>query len=124
MIRGIHGMFYSSKADELRDFLKNKLQLPFSDVGGGWLIFDFASGDLGVHPIDGDPSMNGRHDISFFTDDLKTTVSELEGRGVKFDDAIEDHGYGLVIHFTMPGGLKVQLFEPRYSKNTLPREST
>lgn len=120
MIKGIHGMFYSSKADELRDFIKNKLQLPFNDVGGGWLIFDFPAGDLGVHPTDGNEALHGKHDISFYTDDLETTVKELEGRGVKFDDAIEDHGYGFVIHLTMPGGLKIQIFEPKYAKKAAP----
>jgi hypothetical protein len=116
MIKGIHGMFYSSKAAELRDFLRDKLALPFTDTGGGWLIFDFAAGDLGVHPTDDDESMSGTHDISFFTDDLEGTVKELEARDVKFDDAISDQGYGLVTHFTMPGGVKVQLYQPKYSK--------
>src|SRR5262245_971862 len=123
MIRGIHGMFYSSKSDELRDFLRDKLELPFTDVGGGWLIFDFAAGDLGVHPTDGEESLNGRHDISFFTDDVKSTVKELEARGVEFDDAIEDHGYGFVTYFTMPGGLRVQLYQPKYAKKALERRS-
>jgi hypothetical protein len=116
MIKGIHGMFYSSKAQELRAFLRDKLQLPFTDTGGGWLIFDFAEGDLGVHPTEGDDSMSGTHDISFFTDDVKGTVEELRARGVEFDDAIEDHGYGFVTHFTMPGGVRVQLYQPKYEK--------
>ena len=33
MIKGIHGMFYSDEVDELRAFFRDKLQLPFSDVG-------------------------------------------------------------------------------------------
>jgi predicted enzyme related to lactoylglutathione lyase len=124
MIKGIHGMFYSAKAQELRAFLKDKLQLPFTDAGEGWLIFDFAAGDLGVHPTDGDESLTGRHDISFFTDDVKTTVGELQARGVKFDDAIEDHGYGFVTHFTMPGGVRVQLYQPKYAKPALEHTSS
>jgi hypothetical protein len=47
---------------------------------------------------------------------LKATVAELKGRGVKFDDAIADRGYGLVTHFTMPGGVKVQLYQPHHEK--------
>ena len=109
-------MFYSSKAPELRAFLRDKLRLPFTDTGGGWLIFDFEAGDLGVHPTEGDESMSGTHDISFFTDDVKGTVEELRARGVEFDDAIEDHGYGFVTHFTMPGGVRVQLYQPKYGK--------
>ena len=117
MIRGIHGLFYTSQPEQLRAFIRDKLQLPFTDVHDGWLIFDFEEGDLGVHPTDPeDGSLSGAHDISFFTDDLVGTVRELEGRGVRFDDAIADRGYGRVIHLTMPGGVKVQLYEPRYQK--------
>ena len=36
MIRGMHAMFYSSKADELRAFLRDKLGLRGTDVGEGW----------------------------------------------------------------------------------------
>ena len=120
MIKGIHGLFYSSKPEELRGFIRDKLQLPFSDTGGGWLIFDFQEGDLGVHPTNGNDSMSGSHDISFFTDDVKGTVNELKARGVEFDDTITDRGYGLVTHFTMPGGVKVQLYEPKYQKKSSP----
>ena len=109
-------MFYSSKAQELRAFLKDKLGLPFSDTGGGWLIFDFEEGDLGVHPTEGKEAPSGTHDISFFTDDLEATVKELAARGVSFDDEIEDHGYGFVTHLTMPGGVRVQLYQPKYGK--------
>jgi hypothetical protein len=34
MIRGMHAMFYSSKADELRAFLRDRLGLHGTDVGG------------------------------------------------------------------------------------------
>ena len=33
MIKGVNSMFYSSKADELRTFLRDKLELNFTDVG-------------------------------------------------------------------------------------------
>ncbi len=115
MIRGIHGMFYSSKDKELRAFLRDKLGLPAHDVGGGWLIFDFEQGDLGVHPID-HGGTSGQHDISFFTDDLEGTVADLKKKGVKLDDEIADHGYGFVTHLTMPGGVRVQLYQPKYAK--------
>jgi hypothetical protein len=37
MIRGMHAMFYSSQAEALRAFLRDKLGLKGTDVGGGWL---------------------------------------------------------------------------------------
>jgi hypothetical protein len=117
MIQGIHGMFYSEKAVELRAFLRDKLRLPFTDVGGGWLIFDFKEGDLGCHPTDhpGSPP-SGTHNISFFCDDIKKTVAELRGRGVEFSGEISDQGFGFVITLKMPGGVEATLYEPRYSK--------
>ena len=42
-------------------------------------------------------------------------VAELKERGVEFVDEIEDHGYGLVTHFKMPGGIKAQLYQPHYN---------
>jgi Glyoxalase/Bleomycin resistance protein/Dioxygenase superfamily len=117
MIRGIHGMFYSSQPAELRAFIRDKLRVPFTDTGDGWLIFDFRDGDLGVHPTaEGDDAAPGQHDISFFTDDIAETVAELTARGVTFDDGVADHGYGLVTHLTMPGGVQVQLYQPKYQK--------
>jgi predicted enzyme related to lactoylglutathione lyase len=116
MIRGVHALFYSSKPDEARDFFKNKLRLPFSDVGEGWLIFDFAEGDLGVHPTE-DASDSGTHNVSFYCDDIEATVADLESRGVRLDP-VQDHGYGLVTHMTAPGGIRIQLYQPRYQKSS------
>ena len=116
MIRGLHAMFYSSQADELRAFLKNQLGLPATDVGGGWLIFAPPESDLGVHPTEGEDVPSGTADISFYCDDIEATVRELRGRGVQFVDEIADHGYGLVTHFSVPGGFRIQLYEPKYRK--------
>jgi predicted enzyme related to lactoylglutathione lyase len=117
MIRGLHGLFYSSDAEATRAFLRDALKLPFTDVGGGWLIFDLPESDLGVHPIDdsGGPPPN-THNVSFYCDDIHATVADLRSRGVAFKAEPADHGYGYVTHFTMPGGIEVQLYEPKYQK--------
>jgi hypothetical protein len=120
MIRGLHGMFYTSQADELRRFLRDVLRLPFSDVGGGWLIFDVPEADIGVHPVD-DPSHAGKHDISFYCDDLEGTVADLRARGAEFEGGISHQGWGSSINLRMPGGLRVQLYEPRYQKGSQAR---
>ena len=116
MIRGLHAMFYSSQADDLRAFLRDKLRLPASDVGGGWLIFDPPESDLGGHPTDGEDVESGTADLSFYCDDIEGTVRDLRSRGVEFVDEIADHGYGLVTHFKVPGGFTIQLYEPKYRK--------
>ena len=113
MIRGMHAMFYSSQASELRAFFRDKLGLDGTDVGEGWLIFKAPEADLGVHPTDGNPP-SGTADVSFYCDDIVKTVAELKGRGVEFTEDVADHGYGLVTHFKVPGGFKVQLYQPKY----------
>lgn len=116
MIRGMHGMFYSSHAQELRHFLRDKLGLVGTDVGGGWLILDAPAADLGVHPTEVGGPPSGTADISFYCDDINETVRELRGRGVVFVDDVADHGYGLVTHFEVPGGFNIQLYQPKYQK--------
>ncbi|MYR04960.1 extradiol dioxygenase [Gordonia sp. SID5947] len=112
----MHGLFYSTEERALRDFIKEKLQLPSTDTGGGWLIFDTPEADLGVHPTDGMSPPSGTADISFYCDRIEETVEELKSRGVEFTQDIADHGYGLVTYFRVPGGFDVQLYEPRYEK--------
>jgi catechol 2,3-dioxygenase-like lactoylglutathione lyase family enzyme len=116
MIRGVHTMFYCSQAEELRAFLRDKLGLKATDVGGGWLIFDLPEADMGVHPTEGGEPASGTADISFYCDDIATTVRELTSRGVEFVHDIEDHGYGLVTRLKVPGGFDVQLYQPKYDK--------
>lgn len=119
MIRGIHGLLYSSDPEATRKFFREAMKLPGSDIGDGWWIFDFAEGDLGVHAVE-DPSDAGDHDVSFYCDDIHGTVADLKSRGVRFTQDVEDHGYGLVTHFTAPGGITIQLYEPRYEKRHAP----
>ena len=116
MIRGMHAMFYSSQAEALRAFFKDKLDLNSTDVGDGWLIFDAPEADLGVHPTEGSDAASGTADISFYCDDIERTVKDLGSRGVEFTQEIEDHGYGLVTFFKVPGDFKVQLYQPKYKK--------
>lgn len=116
MIRGVHTMFYSSEPEKLRTFLRDKLGLKGFDVGEGWLIFDLPEADMGCHPAEAEGAPSGTHDISFYCDDIERTVADLQKRGVEFTMPIEDHGYGLVTRFAVPGGFDVQLYQPRYRK--------
>ena len=117
MIRGVHTMFYTSEPAEMRVFFRDKLGFSAHDVGGGWLIFDLPEADLGCHPADPDQGApTGTHAISFYCDDIEKSVAELSSRGVEFAGPVQDHGYGLVTHFKVPGGFSVQLYQPKYSK--------
>jgi len=110
----MHGLFYSPKTDDLRAFIRDKLGFKYTDIGGGWLIFDLPEADLGVHPSD-----KSYHSISFSCDDIYKTVEQLKKRGVEFTSEIVDQGWGLLTHFRMPGNVEVELYEPKYKKSTL-----
>ncbi len=115
MIRGLHGLFFSSKPNVTRAFLRDKLNLPVTDIGDGWLVFDVPVAQVSVHPKEKGPQhAPGIHDVSFLCDDLEGTVAELRSRGVKFEDQVEEQSYGFTIHFRMPGGIRAQLWEPKY----------
>ena len=121
MIRGVHTMFYSSEPAELRAFLRDKLGFAsYTDVGDGWLIFDLPEADMGCHPTENEDGEmpSGTPHVSFYCDDIGTTVAELTSRGVEFVDEVHDKGYGLAIHFKMPGDFEAELYQPHYSKGS------
>ena len=118
MITGAHSIIYSADPEADRSFFKNILKFPNVDIGHGWLIFDLPEADLGCHPADekhGAPS--GMADISFYCDDIKKTVAGLKKKGVKFKGKVEDHGYGFVTLFEVPGNFTIQLYQPKYKKS-------
>ena len=123
MIRGVHSMFYTSDAEATRAFLRDTLRFPFTDVGHGWLIFEMPEADMGCHPAEGDGQQGhekgaaGTHSISFYCDNIEGTVADLKGRGVEFTRPVVDAGFGLITSFRMPGGVEVDLYQPRYTKN-------
>ncbi len=115
MITGVHTMFYTSQAEDMRAFLRDKLGFSFTDTGDGWLIFNMPRTEMGVHPVnyDGAPP-TGTRDVSFICDDVNATVADLKAKGVEFVGEVEDRGYGMCINFKMPGGFEAELYQPKY----------
>src|SRR5437867_5946245 len=111
MIKGMHALIYTPKPEEMRAFSRDKLGLPFTDTGEGWLIFDVHEADLGCHPAE-----KVTHSVSFYCDDIEKTVKDLKSRGVEFTSAISDEGWGLLTHFRMPGDMVMELYQPKYNK--------
>ena len=120
MIKGVHTMFYSSEPEALREFFRDKFELPFTDVGDGWLLFDLPDAELGCHPAETDHGTvpSGTAHISFYCDDIEGTVAEMKAKGVEFVGGIEDHGYGLVTQLQAPGDFTIQLYQPRYTRGS------
>lgn len=111
MITGVHAMFYTPQAEELRAFFRDKLRVPYYDAGENWLIFTPPAGEIGCHP-----DQEERQEISLWCDHIHATVKELESRGVQFEHEVRDWGYGLGTYLIAPGGLRIQLYQPTHPK--------
>jgi len=110
VITGAHALIYSTKAEEVRAFFRDKLDLPYVDSGDGWLIFGLPPAEVGVHPI----TEGGRHELYLMCDNIETTVAELTAKGVEFDGPVIDAGFGLLTSIALPGGTTLGLYEPRH----------
>ena len=108
-ITGVHTLLYTSEPEALRATLRDVFGWDHVDAGGGWLIFDTPPAEMGVHPGDA-PA----HQISLMCDDLGTTVAELRAKGIEFIGEPLDEGFGITIHMILPGGVDMQLYEPRH----------
>ncbi len=113
-------MFYTPAAEELRAFIRDKLRFPFTDTGGGWLIFDAPAAEIGCHPHE-----KKAQGISFYCDDLHKTMEELKRRGVEFTTEVTEEEWGSVARFRIPGGEEIDLFQPKYeTHHARPRRAT
>jgi len=108
----VHAMFFTPAADQMRAFIRDKLGFPFTDTGGGWLIFDAPEAEIGCHE-----AQTTFHRLSFYCDDLPGTVAALEQRGVEFTSPVQREDWGLVTRFRVPGGDEVELYQPMDTKH-------
>lgn len=110
MINGVHAIIYSKKADRIRAFFKDVLNLRSADAGGGWLIFALPPAEVAVHPAG-----SGSHELFLMCDDIKSTVNDLKKKGVKFVGKVADQGWGILATIKLPDGTKLGLYEPRHA---------
>ena len=75
MISGAHVMIFTRDEDADRAFLRDVLEIPCIDGGGGWLIYKLPPTELGVH---GGES-NDVHHLYLMCDDLDATIGRLAG---------------------------------------------
>jgi catechol 2,3-dioxygenase-like lactoylglutathione lyase family enzyme len=110
-IVGAHVLLYTPDAEALRVLLRDALGWEHVDAGDGWPIFALPPAELGVHPSDGAT----RHELSLMCDDITATVAELRAKGIEIRGEPEDRGYGIVTTMILPGGVAVDLYEPRHA---------
>ena len=114
-ITGAHVLLYTPEAEKLRATLRDVFKWKYVDAGEGWLIFALPPGEIGVHPAEGPTWDSGvRHQFSLMCDDIHATVSELRAKGIRIDAEPEDEGWGISTMMTLPGGVQVQLYQPRH----------
>ena len=111
MINGAHAIIYSKDAEADRAFLRDVLRLPNVDVGRGWLIFGLPPAEVAVHPGDS----NDMHELFFMCENVEAFVGEV-GRHGMVCEPVQDQGYGLVTHLTLPGGGRIGVYQPRHER--------
>jgi uncharacterized glyoxalase superfamily protein PhnB len=110
MINGAHSIIYSTNADADREFLRDVIGLPHVDVGHGWLIFGLPPAEVAVHPGD-----NNTHELYFMCDDIKAFIANMKERGITCDE-VQNQGWGMLTHITLPGGGKLGVYQPRHAR--------
>ena len=110
MIHGAHVIIYSKDAEADRAFLRDVLKYKSVDAGHGWLIFALPPAELGVHPSEGETT----HELSLMCDDIEATVAKLRAKGIEIRGEPEDRGYGIATKMILPGGVEIDLYEPRH----------
>ena len=111
MISGAHGMIFTRDEDADRSFLRDVLEIPCIDSGGGWLIFKLPSTEKGVHGGE----QNDVHHLYFMCDDLDAEMGRLANRGVECGEPFSA-SWGQVTSLPLPGGGKIGFYEPRHAR--------
>jgi len=110
MISGAHVMIYTRDDAADRAFLRDVLEVPNIDSGGGWLIFKLPPTELGVHEAE-----RNSHEVYFIVDDIDAFAAKMADKGVTADP-IEEQSWGRSTGIDMPGGWKLGLYQPMHAR--------
>ena len=122
-IIGTHVLLYTSEPERVRVIFRDVFGFRHVDAGDGWLIFALPPAELGVHPTEGHGFKTAaKHEFSLMCDDVHATVQELKRRGLDVKGEPQDQRYGITVMVALPGGLEVQLYEPRHAMAITPAQ--
>ena len=111
LVSGAHVMIFTRDEDADRAFLRDVLEIPCIDSGGGWLIYKLPPAEMGVHGGE----QNDVHRLYLMCDDLGSTMAALAGKGVQCGEPFTA-SWGLATSVPLPGGGKIGLYEPRHAR--------
>lgn len=111
MIIGAHSVISSTNPEADRAFLRDVLELPNVDVGGGWLIFGLPPAEVAVHPS----NANDVHEFFLMCDDIAAFIADMTERNIA-TSPLEEEEWGLITHLTLPGGGKLGVYQPRHAR--------
>jgi hypothetical protein len=111
MINGAHVVIYTKDPQADRALFRDLLKFPSVDVGGGWLIFAMPPAEVAFH----DSKKNNQHEFFLMCDDIAETLTDLKSKNVTVSDVTEQR-WGKSATFTLPGGGKVGVYEPKHSR--------
>jgi len=110
MINGAHVMIFTKDEEADRAFLRDVLEIPSIDAGGGWLIYKLPPTEMGVHGGE----QNDVHQLYFMTDNLDSAIEMLAGKGVQCSEPFRA-SWGRATSVPLPGGGKIGLYEATHA---------
>jgi catechol 2,3-dioxygenase-like lactoylglutathione lyase family enzyme len=110
MLTGAHVMIFTENEEADRAFLRDVLELPCIDSGGGWLIFKLPPTELGVHEGE-----NGFHQVYFICDDVDAFVARMKEKRVA-TEPIAEQDWGRSTGVMLPGGGKLGIYQPTHAR--------
>jgi hypothetical protein len=111
MLIGAHSVVYSTNADADRAFLRDVLNLPHVDGGGGYLIFGLPPAEVAVHASD----KNDIHEFYLMCDNVEALIAEMKKHNIVCA-SVQDEGWGLLTRVTLPGGGTLGIYQPRHAR--------
>jgi len=111
MISGAHVMIFTRDEEADRAFLRDVLELPCIDSGGGWLIFRLPPAELGVHGGEN----NDVHQLYLMCDDLDAAIARLADKGVTCSEPMHA-SWGRATSVPLPGGGKIGMYQASHAR--------
>ncbi len=111
MIIGSHSIIYSSDPEADRAFLRDVLDFPSVDVGGGWLIFGLPPSEVAVHPSNND----NVHEFYLMCDDIEALIAHMTKNDIACSE-VHQQPWGLLTELTLPGGGKLGIYQPSHER--------